>query len=802
MTPLKKKLGWIGLCVGIFCVNVIAVTSVFILANRGPVAGDPTPPTPPPSFPYPNYMQHTLLNLDGTINGQVAANILRDLNSTNTAVNYRGTIFRLMSTYGVQFPGPNAVRPFALSTSLWRIVAVEGNNLVIYSTHGYNVSFLNDIRTTLNNDFNSLPNEIRTNPLIIPTGNRPDGGAGIVGDRLWLPSLTELNQWSVVNQRHGRFRQGGWSSPPIFNFYFAAWLRSGNRHVIHTGSSVTTLNPHQMTQRQALRPAMLLSIPLLQQAAQGYTERNRYLFDVSIDGSVSVNEDVRLFIKENILESQVASSGHVHLDWIPFRFFPNLGDNTTSQALSQTYFSIGLNLNNATLHTVAVDQYVHFTGIPDNARVFDNVTLLDDWERINTSGRFNQFLIPATETVNGIFLVSNSGPLFGGQSTIHSGTRVALVHIYLDMIELFPELFASIELPANDTGFAMGNFTGITRGTNFFSPIAPINGTFTFQMTLAPSHNQSNPTITLAQNGTLGTPTRVGDVLTFTVTNVTGPITEADWTVSGVNLNTYNVASPTTDAIGITFSGSSVATVQHGGSFTFTMTLTPANAELVFSLSLLRHGSLSQSRIGNVITFTVSNVSGHITPSDYNFVHGGTVVTVSTGGSGDGWTIPTTSTNIPALGGFTFTLTLAASHSQSNPIVYLAHGAGNHNVIQTNRAGNVITFTVTNVTMNINPSHFNVANVVQNTYNVTSANSGLGFTITQLSATTVEHGGHFSFVLILDENFSNSNPTLTFTGPGTAVIHGSGLSRAITVTGVTGDIIASMFAIGGVVQNP
>jgi alpha-tubulin suppressor-like RCC1 family protein len=123
---------------------------------------------------------------------------------------------------------------------------------------------------------------------------------------------------------------------------------------------------------------------------------------------------------------------------------------------------------------------------------------------------------------------------------------------------------------AETDGWVVGQPFGIANET----VISELNHgqDFRFRLTLSDSHSNSNPTVTVA-NGTLQTPTRSGNIITYRVNNVTGAITADSITVSSVSRNTYAVTLPATNPNGIATLQRGVSPVAHDANYTFSFTL-------------------------------------------------------------------------------------------------------------------------------------------------------------------------------------------------------------------------------------
>lgn len=152
------------------------------------------------------------------------------------------------------------------------------------------------------------------------------------------------------------------------------------------------------------------------------------------------------------------------------------------------------------------------------------------------------------------------------------------------------------------------------------------NGEFTFTMTLDESRTQaSTPNITV-NNASIsaGAKTLTGGkyVITYSVYNITNPITAADYTITDVPINKYSVAHPLSvsdEAGGYTFSNLSKSIVDYDGSYTFKLTLSEGYSQATPIVKLLRNGNITQvENADRTFTYTVTNVKGFITAGDFS----------------------------------------------------------------------------------------------------------------------------------------------------------------------------------------
>ncbi|MCL2570181.1 MAG: hypothetical protein FWE16_03160, partial [Firmicutes bacterium] len=488
-TPKKGYAGFIMTCLCVLCVVTIAVTSIFVVANQEPVAGNPTPP---PVGTNPS-IQNSLFNLDGTINGQVAANILRDLNDTNTAVEYRGARHRL-------FPDHGTGHTLSLSQTFWRVAHVDGDRIMLWAWNAYRLSVFHQwtsggfqpihfnyitspLRTNLLNDFNELPNTITTNSVILPTEikNNPGTPNATSMDRIWIPTRTQLENVRGV----GVAMDLGYRimfRPHHTSNRLWAWTNPFGQVITPSNMVIDVLTPHHyssgftggiLSDALSVLPALYLDRQILEAYASGYTANNRTLFNEN--GILNPDAVELLYNKVEINDRTT-----------PFRVFPDTGTGYTL-ALSRTYFRIAhIDSTNGKVALIAETAYRRSAVDVHTARA----ELLNDFGNVNQNGRYNVFILPAPKETGNIVAtdrvwlpsfneIRDEGvwgldaslrgfvpqtrallaPLFAWLRTEPEGRRVdGLVangsggiapSIYLDTLALFNPLFATFQDGSN-----------------------------------------------------------------------------------------------------------------------------------------------------------------------------------------------------------------------------------------------------------------------------------------------------------------------------------------------------------------
>ena len=351
---------------------------------------------------------NSLFSTGGFINRQVAANILRDLNSANNAPEYRGTYFRLFPDLNL---GSGNLR--ALAHTYWRVAHVSGDRVAMLAVSSYRTSSFGPaneraygtsiVRNALVTDFNALPSGIRENPAILTKGthNNPGGYPNVPAtDRIWLPSHPELFNSDGA---------GGWglNGPDrSYNPFSAgvaganAWTRTATTatHAATVFSISTTgiLSAHLVTDTIAIRPALYLSLNSLVSAAGSQSANNRTLFNAQ----GHINQDVAAAIGQKLIIGDRRT---------PFRLFPDTtatGQPLTGHALalSQTHFRIA-HVDFAANRIAVWAEHSYRTSIFSNLPVDYRdsalrVNLLSDFDILNENGRFNTHILPAQKTAH------------------------------------------------------------------------------------------------------------------------------------------------------------------------------------------------------------------------------------------------------------------------------------------------------------------------------------------------------------------------------------------------------------------
>ncbi len=228
--------------------------------------------------------------------------------------------------------------------------------------------------------------------------------------------------------------------------------------------------------------------------------------------------------------------------------------------------------------------------------------------------------------------------------------------------------------------------------------------------------------------------------------------------------------------------------VDHGGSVSFTVTLSDGYTNSANPSVTATNGSVSATKSGNTITYTVSNITGATTIS----VGAATLNTyaVSFSADGTGYTNTTPASTVNHGGSVSFDVTLSEGYTNSaEPSVTATNGT-----VSASKNGNTITYTVSNIT---GATAISVGAATINTYGVTFSADGTGYTSTSPAA-TVNHGGSVSFTVTLSDGYTNSgNPSVTATN-GTVSASKEGNTITYTVSNITG---ATAINVGAATLN-
>ena len=338
---------------------------------------------------------------------------------------------------------------------------------------------------------------------------------------------------------------------------------------------------------------------------------------------------------------------------------------------------------------------------------------------------------------------------------------------------------------------------------------------FEFSLTLANTHSQSVPVVTLpATHGTLTLVSHTGNERRFRVNGVNRNIVASDFTVSGIAMNSFNVTAPASD-VGFEMTNISATNVQAGGSFNFTMTIPDTHNPATMSVAL-RSGftgatiSTPSRPVYNQLVWWVSNVQSNITAGDF-------VVTPPTAIT---WTVDSPTNNrtsefnvsIPSAttveggGEFTFYLRMTEAFRYAEPHIVIANGNGIIELVETD--GYYRRFVVRNVTGNIRDFDFQIGSLASGMLNVAGP-VGENFKVTSIrnwsgdDVVSVPNNTHAFFTIELDINHSQSPEfNIIYTGPGTFAMGAvSGRMRHFSISNITGHVRPEHFTVIGVVRN-
>ena len=339
---------------------------------------------------------------------------------------------------------------------------------------------------------------------------------------------------------------------------------------------------------------------------------------------------------------------------------------------------------------------------------------------------------------------------------------------------------------------------------------------FEFSLTLANTHSQSVPVITLPEtHGTMVLVSSVGNERRYRVNGVNRNIIGSDFTVSGIVLNAFNVAAPAS-GVGFEMTNISTTSVQVGGLFNFTMTIPDSHDPSTIEIAL-RPGftgatiSTPMRPEYNQLIWLVSNVQTNITAADF-------VVTPPTLRS---WTVDSpqnnritqfyvstpSATTVEGGGSFTFTLRMTEAFRYEIPYITLRHN-GIIDMANVDVDGYYRTYTVRNVTGNIESFDFQIGSLDPGMLNV-SGPVGENFRVTRITnwggdeIVSVPSNSTAWFTIELDENHSQSPEfNIVYTGPGTFEMGiPSGRMRHFWISNITGHVRPEHFTVTGIVRN-
>ena len=269
----------------------------------------------------------------------------------------------------------------------------------------------------------------------------------------------------------------------------------------------------------------------------------------------------------------------------------------------------------------------------------------------------------------------------------------------------------------------------------------------------------STETYNIKSTGTLPAKTKTGyDFQGWAIGNNTGNWTEttplaADTPLAGrygdVTLTaqwkaktytaTYNLGT------GATTDGAPL-NVDHDGTYTFTVSLDAGHNQNIPTVTAVG-AAVSQTVSGNMITVTLSNVTGNVTvtvpttPNTYTLTINGNA----------GFTSEDTGKTVQHGNALTFTITLSDGYTQTAPTV-TKDGAA---VSLKSSSGNDYTYEIGNVTADVTVDVF----TTKNTYSVTLT-ADAGATVSPSGANTVTHGENFSFSVTPKTGYTQNAPTV------------------------------------------
>ena len=153
------------------------------------------------------------------------------------------------------------------------------------------------------------------------------------------------------------------------------------------------------------------------------------------------------------------------------------------------------------------------------------------------------------------------------------------------------------------------SFSADGMGYTNTAPTATVDhgGSVSFTVTLAEGYtNSADPSVT-ATNSTV-TSTKSGNVITYTVSDITAATAI---TVGAATINNYAVTF-SADGTGYT-NTTPAATVDHGGSVSFTVTLAEGYTKSADPSVTATVGPVTSEKDGNTITYTVNNITAATT---------------------------------------------------------------------------------------------------------------------------------------------------------------------------------------------
>ncbi len=308
----------------------------------------------------------------------------------------------------------------------------------------------------------------------------------------------------------------------------------------------------------------------------------------------------------------------------------------------------------------------------------------------------------------------------------------------------------NVTIPTGD-GYKVTGETTVTHGE-----------TYTFTLEVLEAYTQSTPVVKV--NGNVVT----GENGTYTVANVQSALTIA---VEGVAINTYNVTLAENDSL-YTIAGE--ATVQHGATYTFTVTV---KAEVIGTVVVKANGNVLT---GNNGTYTIENVTEDLSIT-VDGIHLPGQLTVTKPVNPVGYTVEGAD-GVTEGDDYTFTVTILPGYQ--GPAVVKVNG----NVVEPVQG----VYTVENVAEDL---IITVEGVTVAQYSVFMPTDER-YIITPAGTQTVEHGGSLSFTIASDEGLM-----LTVKANGTEIKPVDGV---YTVSNITENIsiTVDVRTVGELLLNP
>ena len=309
--------------------------------------------------------------------------------------------------------------------------------------------------------------------------------------------------------------------------------------------------------------------------------------------------------------------------------------------------------------------------------------------------------------------------------------------------------------------------TGIS--INGKSATVDYDSTFKFSLTVLDGYTQSEPTVKV--NGTAFPGTKNGNTYTYTISNIRE---NKDVSIDNLKLNKYQYTFPTGKGFTVSdVTGFDHTAITHGDDYKFTVTVNKAytQAEPIVSIKSGKDVTLESKADGAdgslVYTYIVKNVTAH----DEIFVAAmskNTYSAVLPFGTGYKATNPKADAETNVVKGIVygndlaFTVALEEQYNRSKVVVKFGG-----TILEPDEGG---TYTIENITRNIEEGEITVEGVKLNNYYITlPLESESGFTIEVgegLNAKAVPSGTDFNFKLFLDPAYSNSNPVVKYSTDG------------------------------------